>query len=72
MKPFEENPTCPKCGGAEVVKRHLTMSSNMPEEHLACCCQTCRYNWSIRCKDYVETDADADIQEQLDNTGALR
>ena len=48
MKPFEENPTCPKCGGAEVVKRHL------PEEHLACYCQTCRYNWSMRCKDYVE------------------
>lgn len=81
MKAFEETPECPKCGN-EVLRKTYEEAGRWwvgtewidKEEHLHCYCTVCKYEWDMYCKDHVGTDCDdeADIQEQLDNTGAMR
>jgi len=69
MKAFEETPRCDKCGSVEVK-----LIWQREDDCILCICQTCFYRWKMFCKDHVETDCDdeADIQKQLDNTGALK
>lgn len=60
MKPYDENATCPKCGGAEVATRHerdahhrdcpLRETLSRPDcctaEHLCRTCRCCGYEWA--------------------------
>lgn len=48
MKPFEEKPTCEKCGSAEVST--VFKSYDLSGEMLRCACDRCGYVWHMKVK----------------------
>jgi len=63
MKPFNPNPSCPKCAGVDVTVRYKSRSD---EEWLGCQCNKCEYNWMMETKKDLPTDSPpSNIEEAI-------